>query len=90
MNGISNPRREKVSNGQYKVSKAEKKRWKELYGWEPPESVSEGRSKQDSSFYSEGTIHKKHFPHAAAKAAKKEAADEKKRKKLRRKRKRNT
>ena len=36
MNGISNPRREKAQNSHFKVSNKEKKRWKELYGWENP------------------------------------------------------
>jgi len=48
MGRFTNHRKESASNSRYEVSEAEKKRWKKL-GWEPPDSVSEGRSKLNVS-----------------------------------------
>ena len=48
MGRFTNPKKESAGNGRYEVSKAEKERWKKL-GWEPPDNVSEGRSKLNVS-----------------------------------------
>ena len=50
MGRFTNRSKESTENSKYKVSKAEKDEWKKL-GWEPPNTVSEGRDKLNVSQY---------------------------------------